>query len=308
MMRFILLVVISCVLGTLIGFAAALEGEPGIVSRRAFVVLVQVCSASWALSIYAFLSLVLKFRSRNSGKRASSIGRHFVLTISLILCSILLTINSCDAPRPSEVQAACSYRMKNIARAIDHYYAEHGHYPPAYTTDNKHGYRHSWRVLILPYLEQRKLYDRYNFDEPWNGPHNALLASRISEVYRCPSKRNGLKNESDYVFVTGKGTTFDEGRSMKSEDILDGTDRTGVLVEASFLRTVWTIPRDLDIDDINQLLTHIGNHDDDVQVAFLDGSVGAFKRDKIGLDRLRKLFLISDDPNVRSHLEPLERE
>jgi len=46
---------------------------------------------------------------------------------------------------------------------------------------------HSWRVLLLPFLDQKPLFDQYRFDEPWDGPHNRKLVSQIQYAYRCPS-------------------------------------------------------------------------------------------------------------------------
>ena len=42
---------------------------------------------------------------------------------------------------------------------------------------------HSWRVLLLPYLDQLELYNAYRFDEPWDGPNNRLLADRMPRHY-----------------------------------------------------------------------------------------------------------------------------
>ena len=55
------------------------------------------------------------------------------------------------------------------------YEDEHGCFPPAYVADASGRPMHSWRVLILPYLDQQQLYDQYDFSEPWNGPNNQQL-------------------------------------------------------------------------------------------------------------------------------------
>ena len=45
---------------------------------------------------------------------------------------------------------------------------------------------HSWRTLILPFLDQAGLYRAYRFDELWDGPHNSQFLDVILPVYRCP--------------------------------------------------------------------------------------------------------------------------
>jgi len=60
--------------------------------------------------------------------------------------------------------------------------------PPAITVNGPDGKPwHSWRVLILPFIEEEALYNEYRFDEPWNGPNNSKLASKMPDVFRCPS-------------------------------------------------------------------------------------------------------------------------
>ena len=69
---------------------------------------------------------------------------------------------------------------------------------------------HSWRVLLLPFLEQTPLYEKYRFDEPWNGPNNRKLADAIIAIYNCPSDdHGGTGNTSpmtNYVAIVGTET------------------------------------------------------------------------------------------------------
>lgn len=68
--------------------------------------------------------------------------------------------------------------------AVANYRSTFGGYPPAYIADCDGRPMHSWRVLILPFLEQQNLYAAYHFDEPWDGPNNRKLAGRIGQVFR----------------------------------------------------------------------------------------------------------------------------
>ena len=55
---------------------------------------------------------------------------------------------------------------------MHNFHAITNHFPPAviFGPDGKPW--HSWRVLILPYLEENELYNAYDFSQPWDSPRN----------------------------------------------------------------------------------------------------------------------------------------
>ena len=75
--------------------------------------------------------------------------------------------------------------LKEIQLALLNYESAKGSLPPAYIADATAKPMHSWRVLILPYLGEMALYNKYNFNEPWNGPNNSKLAAQVPDVFRC---------------------------------------------------------------------------------------------------------------------------
>lgn len=105
---------------------------------------------------------------------------------------------------------------------------------------------HSWRVLILPFMEQQTLYDLYNFAEPWDGPNNRRLIGMMALGYACPSHRDSASGLTDYFVLVGPATVFPGARSTTLADVKDGPDGTLLLVEASNLAVPWTQPQDLD--------------------------------------------------------------
>lgn len=115
--------------------------------------------------------------------------------------------------------AASSNNLKQILIAMHIYHETYNHFPPAvvYGPDGKPW--HSWRVLILPFIEQSNLYRQYRFDEPWNGPNNRKLLDRIPEPYRDPIYGAQQDNfYTNYVVISGKGTAFPtEGAKMKKK-------------------------------------------------------------------------------------------
>ena len=105
------------------------------------------------------------------------------------------------------------------------------------------------RVLILPWLDQKAIYDQYRFDEPWDGPNNRKLHDLIVPTYACPSHpRQG--HSTSYVAVVGPETAWRGAEPMRLEDVHDGPDQTIRLVEVSEPSIHWMEPRDLDFDQM----------------------------------------------------------
>jgi hypothetical protein len=153
-----------------------------------------------------------------------------------------------DTPREGAVRHQCASNLKNIGVAMNSYLCEHGMFPPAYVADENGRPMHSWRVLLLPYLGRQDLYDQYDFDEPWDGPHNRKLWDQMPKVYRCPSQSTDRPGTTVYVGVVGQGLFFDGDKSTSDREILDGMSRTIAVVESSGANVNWMQPRDLDFE------------------------------------------------------------
>ncbi|MHC4179485.1 MAG: DUF1559 domain-containing protein [Planctomycetota bacterium] len=174
----------------------------------------------------------------------------------LLICTGLLLWRSSARVSRSQIMldprgAACMNNLKQIGMAMHNYHAVHKCFPPAYIPDENGRPKHSWRVLLLPYLEQKILYDDYNFDEPWDGPNNSRLADAIGDVYnyRCPADW-GDPSETSFVMIVGPGTISDGPTARKIEDITDGTSRTIMVVEVANSGIHWMEPGDLKAEDI----------------------------------------------------------
>src|SRR5262245_66359 len=102
----------------------------------------------------------------------------------LLVCCGGLTIPALLLPavqqgREAARRSQCKNNLKQIALALLNYESRYGTFPPAYVADESGKPMHSWRVLILPDLDQQALYNDYNFSEPWDGPNNSRLLTRI---------------------------------------------------------------------------------------------------------------------------------
>src|SRR5690349_7550881 len=109
---------------------------------------------------------------------------------ALVLATIWFLPPVCSIPMEAVNRANCVSNMKLIGIGLQTYHDQYKCLPPPYLANGSGKPMHSWRVLLLPSMEDEaltKLYEQYNFNEPWNGPHNAKLAAKCPDVFRCPS-------------------------------------------------------------------------------------------------------------------------
>lgn len=140
--------------------------------------------------------------------------------------------------------------LKQIGIALHSYHDAMGAFPPAVVRDKNGKALYSWRVLILPYMEQDVIYKNWKKDEPWDSPHNKPLSDVVLKVYTLPGYPDGVSNRTPYRVFIGKGTGFEKLKGQPSKgirvaDITDGTSNTIAVVEAA--ETVpWAKPEELD--------------------------------------------------------------
>jgi len=168
------------------------------------------------------------------------------VTIAIGFVALLLLLPAVQVARDTPRWAYCQNNMCSIALALQQYEVMNGTFPPAYIADENGKPMHSWRVLLLPYLEHEHLYNKYRFDEPWDGPNNSLLHSERVRLFMCPSDTNAVGNTS-YVVVTGPQTIWPGAKATKMADIKDGPHNTILLVEVHDSGIHWMEPRDLDM-------------------------------------------------------------
>lgn len=149
----------------------------------------------------------------------------------------------------------------------------------------------SWRVHILPFLQQRALYEQFRLQEPWDSPHNKQLLSSMPDCYR-DADDSVDSNTTRFQTITGPGTAFPEvGRSMRFIDMKDGPSQTlAVLQVPQEYAVPWTKPSDvvvdLDDDATLKLLTMIAAPG--TKVATFDGAAWRLAQD-ITTETLRAL-------------------
>jgi len=177
-----------------------------------------------------------------------------VLEISclvLLLLVIVLGLPLIQRPRGrgGTGHSYCRGNLKQIGLALHNYHDAYDSFPPPYIADKNGKPMHSWRVLILPYMDHQKLYDEYDFSEPWNGPHNSTLADQIVATYCCPLQGKG--RTTHFLALVGPETSFAPEKVRTHRDFVDGENQTLMVLEVTNSDVHWMEPHDIDVDPAN---------------------------------------------------------
>jgi prepilin-type processing-associated H-X9-DG protein len=179
------------------------------------------------------------------GVEAYSLG----IAASVVLPYLVLCVLYSVVVDPVAHNYDCRSAMKNIVLGLREYHDEYGAFPPVQISDENGHPMHSWRVLILPYIGGRDLYERYCFDEPWNGPNNQKLMESSFTGYHCPAALDSHFT-TNYVAVVGPETVWPVGGTRSVPDVTDGASDTVAVVEIHNSGIHWMEPRDLELSSM----------------------------------------------------------
>jgi len=181
--------------------------------------------------------------------------------------------------------------LKQIAIAFHAFHDANGTFP-ADIKDKDGKPLLSWRVAILPYLEQDALYKQFNLDEAWDSEANKKLIEKLPKVY-APVRGEAQAGGTFYQVFTGEKTLYPpKAKGPRITAITDGTSNTGLVFEAGDAVT-WTKPADLPYDEKKALPKLGGMFDGQFHVALCDGSVRRIKKNPDEKE-LRKLIMPND--------------
>lgn len=213
--------------------------------------------------------------ARTKNRSGAGLAEIFLTVIILVvLVALFLPMIGRSGARPAAQRAQCKNNLKQIGLALHNYAEDQGALPPAYTVDANGKPLHSWRTLILPYLDQKALYESIDLSKPWNDTANAEAYKTTIQVYACPSADLPTGHTTCLALV-GPERCFHPTRPRVFEDFLDGTSNTVCVIDASAAEAVhWMDPGGsanrffLNFDDKTEL-SHTGG----IQVLLCDGTV-----------------------------------
>ncbi len=161
-----------------------------------------------------------------------------------------LLLPAVQASRAAARRMQSTNNLKQIGLALHNYESVYRRFPEAYSKDENGKPLLSWRVHILPFIEQANLYEQFHLDEPWDSEHNIKLLDQMPLVYLSPQSAA----EAGMTVYLGNGgekgvlnsNPENKGKIMQGTrfgDIIDGTSNTILAIEASDEAAVpWTKP------------------------------------------------------------------
>lgn len=203
------------------------------------------------------------------------------LPIALLCAGILLP---CIQHVPDEgIRPRSSNCLKQILLALQNYHEVYGRLPPAIVRDKDGHPLYSWRVAILPFIEESSLWKQFHLDEPWDSPHNSALIETVPRAYN-PSYSDYSPGMTRYQVLVGPGTPFEEGKVTFAEFTKDR--RSNLLVVEAEEPVLWSKPCDLafdpngplprlymrHLDTVDFLCLHLWQYDGAL-AGYADGSV-----------------------------------
>jgi prepilin-type processing-associated H-X9-DG protein len=183
-------------------------------------------------------------------KSAKGCGSLLQILVVLLVIGVLiaLLLPATQSAREASRRMMCTNNLKQIALALHGYHSMYGRFPAAAIGPSNvpRERQFSWIVALLPFLEQKTLYDQLRLDLPWDHPHNAALLQTPMRMLQCPSDPAQTTVEgfskTSYVAVTGADSTDGPGnprgiigfdRGLSFNEIVDGTSNTILVAEVT---------------------------------------------------------------------------
>jgi prepilin-type processing-associated H-X9-DG protein len=184
-----------------------------------------------------------------------------------------LLVPAAQKMRSSAKRMTSANNLKQIALAMHNYKSVHNCFPPAVIMGPDGKTPHSWRVELLPYLDQDQLYQSYRMDEPWDSESNRKILAQMPKTFKADP--DAVTTTTSYFVLTGKETMFSGKEGVRIGEITDGLANTILVVEAKN-DIPWTKPVDLEYDAKKPLPKFGGYFPEGFNAAFADGSVHFF--------------------------------
>jgi hypothetical protein len=193
-------------------------------------------------------------------------------------------------------EASSKKNLITLATAMHDYHRKHGHFPPAVVLGPDGKTPHSWRVELLPYLDQKALYEQYRMGEPWDSKDNIKVLSQMPPVFHSPYDDPNSCN-SGYFALVGTGTVFEGAKGIANAEITGGTNNTLLLAECR-RQILWTKPEDISFDPYEALPELGGFLPGSMAGVMADGSYRLITLDRQAEEELRGLIIRNDKQPV----------
>jgi prepilin-type processing-associated H-X9-DG protein len=187
--------------------------------------------------------------------------------------AVAMLMPAAEAAREAAKRSQCVNNLKQMGLAMHNYHSANDKMPQD-IRDEKGKVLLSWRVQILPYLEQGNLYNEFKLDEPWDSAHNKPLIDKMPTVFNCPNRKAPKPGMTNYRGFTGEGGAFEHVDGLNFAGITDGLSNTIAITEFKEA-VIWTKPDEAKTDKPWDLIG--SDHPGGSNALMLDGSVHFMK-------------------------------
>ncbi|MGL4419716.1 MAG: DUF1559 domain-containing protein [Gemmataceae bacterium] len=215
-------------------------------------------------------------------KSGSSVGIILGVLFGLfLLCGIggvALMLPAISKVRQAAARNQNQNNMKMLGLGMHNFNDTMNGMPGPFAVDEKGQVKQglSFRVSLLPYIEQDATYRQFDLNQPWNNARNTTAANTIIKQYNFPG--DPPSTQTPYRIFHGGGAMFEtDGKMVKITSITDGTSNTIMMIEAT--DTVnWAEPKELPYSATTPLppLGHKGAPT--YSALFADGSVRTIQK------------------------------
>ncbi len=199
-----------------------------------------------------------------------------------------------DLARRVALRTQSANNVKQLLLAVFSYEVAHRRLPARaiFSKDGKPLL--SWRVQMLPNLDEAALYKQFHLDEPWDSPNNKPLIAKMPSTFKVPGGKHNEEGRTCYVVPVGKDTVFDGETGTRLAQITDGTSKTIAMLQAPDDKSVfWTKPDDLEFDSDHPFAGLRTISDDAILAGFADGHVQWIRKD-VEPEIFRRMIIRND--------------
>lgn len=184
-----------------------------------------------------------------------------------------MAIPALASAQTAALRTQSTNNVKQLMLALHNYHDAYRHLPAAVIVDERSGAKRSWRVELLPFLEEAELYNQYRKDQPWDSQANLRVLRQMPQVFAVAGAKGTQETPYQAIVSENGGLTLTkDGRPPKFSDFLDGLSNTAILVETTQL-VPWTKPVDLAVTDATPSLGTSRKADAGIIIGMADGSV-----------------------------------